>query len=169
VVHQLTVVAFKWLGKDALKADGKHPERCLLPEHQYRIDSARVFPAMQQLEQDEGFIRGKRHSHFFWHGRRLLPSLAFLGALRALAARLVIPSPSAHPPGSGAGATGQGGAPHRTNDLMALGLLGLPWAGGDGMTRLPPQPPDNLNQAADVHPGTRGPRRRRNYRLSASR
>jgi hypothetical protein len=31
---------------------------------------------------------------------------------------------------------------------VALGLLGLSWAVGDGMTRLPPQPPDNLDQAA---------------------
>ncbi len=29
---------------------------------------------------------------------------------------------------------------------MALGLLGLPWAGGDGMGRLLPQPPANLGQ-----------------------
>ena len=36
---------------------------------------------------------------------------------RARLARLVIPSPSAHPRGSGASATGQGGAPHRLNDL----------------------------------------------------
>jgi hypothetical protein len=31
---------------------------------------------------------------------------------------------------------------------VALGLLGLPWADGAGMTRLPPQPPDNLDHAA---------------------
>jgi hypothetical protein len=30
----------------------------------------------------------------------------------------------------------------------ALGLLGLPWADGDEMGRLPHQPPDNLDQAA---------------------
>jgi hypothetical protein len=31
---------------------------------------------------------------------------------------------------------------------VALGLLGLPWADGDGMTRLPPQPPASLDRAA---------------------
>jgi len=31
---------------------------------------------------------------------------------------------------------------------VALGLLGLPWADGAGMGRLPPQPPANLGQAA---------------------
>jgi hypothetical protein len=30
----------------------------------------------------------------------------------------------------------------------ALGLLGFAWADGDGMGRLPPQPPDNLDQVA---------------------
>jgi hypothetical protein len=30
----------------------------------------------------------------------------------------------------------------------ALGLRGLPRADGDGMARLPPQPPDNLDQTA---------------------
>lgn len=33
-------------------------------------------------------------------------------------------------------------------------------ADGDGMTRLPPQPPDNLDQGPGVHPGARGPCRR---------
>jgi hypothetical protein len=33
---------------------------------------------MQQFEQDEGFVRCKRYSHFFWHDRRLLRSLALL-------------------------------------------------------------------------------------------
>jgi hypothetical protein len=42
--------------------------------------------------------------------------------------QLVTPSPSAHPPG--------------------LGLPGLPRAEAGGMTRLPPQPDDNLDQAA---------------------
>jgi hypothetical protein len=34
-----------------------------------------------------------------------------------------IPSPSAHPPGSGPGPTGQGGAPNRRNDLDPWGLV----------------------------------------------
>ena len=38
-------------------------------------------------------------------------------AHRAHGTRLVIPSPSARPPGSGASPRGQGGAPHWTNDL----------------------------------------------------
>jgi hypothetical protein len=49
-----------------------------------------------------------------------VPGAGFcLSGLRECArpARLVIPSPSARPPGSGASATGQGGAPRRTNDL----------------------------------------------------
>ena len=32
---------------------------------------------------------------------------------------------------------------------MALGLLGLTWADGGGMGTFPPQPPVNLNQAAE--------------------
>lgn len=44
---------------------------------------------------------------------------------------------------------------------MALGLLGLPWADGGEMGRLPPQPPANLDQAAESIPEPRGPRRRR--------
>ena len=32
--------------------------------------------------------------------------------------------------------------------LYKGGDAGMPWADGDGMTRLPPQPPDNLDQAA---------------------
>jgi hypothetical protein len=31
---------------------------------------------------------------------------------------------------------------------MGLGLLGLSWADGAGMTRLPPQPPRNLDLVA---------------------
>jgi hypothetical protein len=41
--------------------------------------------------------------------------LTLRGSVRA--ACRFIPSPSAHPPGSGLSATGQGGAPHWTNDL----------------------------------------------------
>jgi hypothetical protein len=56
---------------------------------------------------------------------------------RARLARLVIPSPSAHPPGSGASAAGQGGAPHRLNDLdprrlfcsACPGPMAMGWAG----------------------------------------
>jgi hypothetical protein len=57
---------------------------------------------------------------------------------RARLARLLIPSPSAHPPGSGESATGQGGAPCRTNDLMGPwrlvcsacpGQMATGWAG----------------------------------------
>jgi hypothetical protein len=33
---------------------------------------------------------------------------------------------------------------------VALALLGLPWADGDEMGRLPAQPPDNLDQAASI-------------------
>jgi hypothetical protein len=33
---------------------------------------------------------------------------------------------------------------------VALGLLGLSWADGDGMTWLPPQPRDHLDQAASI-------------------
>ena len=80
---------------------------------------------------------------------------------RARLARLVIPSPSAHPPGSGASATGQGGAPCRTNDLGPWRLVcsacpGPMVTGWAGFTSAP----TNLDQAAGVHPGARGPRRR---------
>lgn len=56
LVHQLAIVAFKRLFKDILKAGGKHPQRCLLSGHQRRLDSARIFPAMEQLEQDKGLV-----------------------------------------------------------------------------------------------------------------
>lgn len=56
MVHQFTVVAFERFHKDALKAAGQRPECCLLSGHQCGVDPARVFPAMEQLEQDKGFI-----------------------------------------------------------------------------------------------------------------
>jgi hypothetical protein len=45
---------------------------------------------------------------------------------------------------------GPGGAPYRTNGLAQWGLacLALAWADGTGVTRLPPQPPGNLNHEA---------------------
>jgi len=41
--------------------------------------------------------------------------------------------------------------------LMALGLLGLPWADGDGMAGLPPKPPTNLDQTAASIPEPEAP------------
>jgi len=38
----------------------------------------------------------------------------------------------------------------RTTLAVALGLLGLPWADGDEMGRLPPQPPGSLHQTASI-------------------
>ena len=59
--------------------------------------------------------------------------------VRARLACLVIPSPSAHPPGSGPGPAGHGGAPCWTNDRdpRGLALLGFAWVDGVGMTRQP--------------------------------
>jgi hypothetical protein len=61
------------------------------------------------------------------------------GCHRADLARLVTPSPSVHPLGSG------------------LGLLGLPWAEGEGMARLPLQLPDNLGRRLRPSSSPRSP------------
>jgi len=55
---------------------------------------------------------------------------------RAVLARLVIPSQSARPAGSGPSLTVHSGASRRTNDLERPSLLGLSWADGNGMNRL---------------------------------
>src|ERR1700739_1205274 len=70
MVHRLAVVALERFRKDVLRAAGKCPERCLFSWHQHRVDFARVFPAMEQFEQDKDLIRGKRYGHFS-HAQRL--------------------------------------------------------------------------------------------------
>jgi hypothetical protein len=138
----------------------KAPERWLLPEHQYRIDSARVFPGMQQLEQDarassevgvtvtpSGTIGGYCDPWPSW------------GALRALAARLVIPSPSAHPPGErskrhGVKVERPTGRTTLTHGAWSARLCLGRWR-RDGQT--PTSATRQHRPGCGVHPGARGP------------
>jgi hypothetical protein len=64
--------------------------------------------------------------------------------------------------------TGERARPHgsrwrpagRTTWTRGNSLLGLSWADGAGMSRLPPQPHENLRSFGQVYPGARGPCRR---------
>lgn len=56
IANQLGVVGFERLCQAALKKSGECPKRCLLSRQQHIAELARVFPAMEQVEQDQGFI-----------------------------------------------------------------------------------------------------------------